>query len=97
MLYAAPFGSSRLAGRPELGGAALDGVAVRALKVAAAAREGCPCRGRAISHAHVNSVGRYDLTAKPPQDGRLRPLRQAPVEASGEIPTPPLGVTGDKH
>jgi 5-enolpyruvylshikimate-3-phosphate synthase len=41
VLYAAPFGSSRLAGRPELGGAALDGVAVRALKVAAAAREGC--------------------------------------------------------
>jgi hypothetical protein len=31
------------------------------------------------------------------QDGRLRPLRHAPVEASGEIPTPPLGVNGDKH
>ncbi len=50
-----------------------------------------------VSHAHVNSVGRYDLTAKPPQDGRLRPLRQAHVEAAGEIPTPPLGVNGDKH
>lgn len=50
-----------------------------------------------VSHGHVNSVGRYDLTAKPPQNGHLRPLRQAPDETSRELPTPPLGVNGDKH
>jgi hypothetical protein len=45
-----------------------------------------------VTHAHVNSLGRYDLNPQPPAAGRLRPLRQA-IDAAGDaVPSPPLGV-----
>ena len=49
-----------------------------------------------VAHAHVNSLGRYDLNRQPPAAGQLRPLRL--VEDIDRVgPTPPLGVSGDKH
>ena len=50
-----------------------------------------------LAHAHVNSLGRYELNRKPPPVGALRPLRHA--EDDDQLPglTPPLGVNGDKH
>jgi TnpA family transposase len=48
-----------------------------------------------VHHAHINPVGRYDLTRQPPPAGQLRPLR--PIPEAHRAPTPPLGVNGDKH
>ena len=49
-----------------------------------------------VAHAHVNSLGRYELNRQPPPAGQLRPLRA--VEDIDRVgPTPPLGVSGDKH
>ena len=50
-----------------------------------------------VTHAHVNSLGRYDLNRQPPPRGQLRPLRPADHDADRAVPTPPLGVSGDKH
>jgi hypothetical protein len=44
-----------------------------------------------VAHAHVNSLGRYDLDRQPPAAGRLRPLRQAIHAAGAAVPSPPLG------
>ncbi len=49
-----------------------------------------------VTHAHVNSLGRYDLDRQPPPTGQLRPLRRVD-EDDRATPTPPLGVSGDKH
>ena len=49
-----------------------------------------------VTHAHVNSLGRYDLDRPPPPVGQLRPLRRVD-EDDRATPTPPLGVSGDKH
>lgn len=49
-----------------------------------------------VAHAHVNSLGRYELNRQPPPAGQLRPLRMVD-DADRAIPTPPLGVNGDKH
>ncbi len=49
-----------------------------------------------VTHGHVNSLGRYDLNRQPPPAGQLRPLRVVDDVDRG-IPTPPLGVNGDKH
>jgi len=49
-----------------------------------------------VTHAHVNTLGRYELHRQPPPAGQLRPLRQSD-ENDGVIPAPPLGVSGDKH
>ena len=49
-----------------------------------------------VTHAHVNTLGRYELHRQPPPAGQLRPLRQSD-ENDGAIPAPPLGVSGDKH
>ena len=45
-----------------------------------------------VAHAHVNSLGRYDLNRQPPLYGQLRPLRQAVDASDPAVPTPPLGV-----
>ena len=50
-----------------------------------------------VTHAHVNSLGRYDLHRQPPPAGHLRPLRQVAAASEGSALTPPLGVSGDKH
>jgi TnpA family transposase len=49
-----------------------------------------------VTHAHVNSLGRYELGRQPPAAGQLRPLRQRDSDDRA-VPTPPLGVSGDKH
>ncbi|MDQ6778112.1 MAG: Tn3 family transposase [Actinomycetota bacterium] len=49
-----------------------------------------------VTHAHVNSLGRYDLDRQPPPPGELRPLRLVD-EDDRATPTPPLGMSGDKH
>jgi hypothetical protein len=49
-----------------------------------------------IDHAHVNSLGRYDLHRQPPE-GRLRPLRRVVNDDDPDVLTSPLGVSGDKH
>jgi hypothetical protein len=49
-----------------------------------------------VTHAHVNSCGRSELDHQPPPEGQLRPLRQGGSD-DGAVPTPPLGVSGDKH
>jgi len=49
-----------------------------------------------VTHAHVNSLGRYELNRQPPAAGQLRPLRLA-GEIDRAVPTSPLGVSGDKH
>ncbi|MGI8412347.1 MAG: hypothetical protein ACR2QA_07600 [Solirubrobacteraceae bacterium] len=49
-----------------------------------------------VAHAHVNSLGRYELNRQPPPTGQLRPLRIID-QADRDIRTPPLGVNGDKH
>jgi TnpA family transposase len=49
-----------------------------------------------VAHAHVDSLGRYELNRQPPPAGQLRPLRLLDdIDRAG--PTPPLGVSGDKH
>jgi hypothetical protein len=50
-----------------------------------------------VTHAHVNSLGRYDLNRQPPPAGHLRPLRRVDDDADRPVLTPPLGVSGDKH
>ena len=40
---------------------------------------------------------RYDLNRQPPPAGQLRPLRRADENTDRGVPTPPLGVSGDKH
>jgi TnpA family transposase len=70
---------------------------LRTTKPALVADEGAISRLAPIAHAHVNSLGRYDLARQPPPDGRLRPLRHHREDATTAIPTPPLGVSGDKH
>jgi uncharacterized protein DUF4158 len=50
-----------------------------------------------VTHAHVNSLGRYDLNRQPPPVGHLRPLRHVEQDNGRGVPTPPLGVSGDKH
>ena len=49
-----------------------------------------------VTHAHINSLGRYELHRQPPPAGQLRPLRQRDSDDRA-VPTPPLGVSGDKH
>lgn len=49
-----------------------------------------------VAHAHVNSLGRYELHRQPPPAGRLRPLRETSDDRPA-TPTPPQGVSGDKH
>ena len=49
-----------------------------------------------IARAHVNSLGRYELNRQPPPAGQLRPLRLV-EDIDQPRPTPPLGVSGDKH
>jgi len=49
-----------------------------------------------VTHAHVNTLGRYDLNRRPPISG-LRPLRRVDPDLERGVPTPPLGVSGDKH
>ncbi len=49
-----------------------------------------------VTHAHVNSLGRYELNREPPPVGQLRPLRMVD-DADRGVPTPSLGVSGDKH
>jgi len=49
-----------------------------------------------VTHAHVNSLGRYELDRQPPAPGQVRPLRLA-GEIDRAVPTPLLGVSGDKH
>ena len=49
-----------------------------------------------VTHAHVNTLGRYDLSRQPPISG-LRPLRRVDQDLERGVPTPPLGVSGDKH
>jgi hypothetical protein len=50
-----------------------------------------------VTHAHVNSLGRYDLHRQPPPAGHLRPLRRVAYDGDRAVLTPPLGVSGDKH
>jgi hypothetical protein len=50
-----------------------------------------------VTHAHVNSLGRYDLHRQPPPGGHLRPLRRADEDSERAVLTRPLGVSGDKH
>jgi TnpA family transposase len=49
-----------------------------------------------IAHAHVNTLGRYDVNRQPPPPGQLRPLRENHDAGPAGL-TPPLGVSGDKH
>jgi Tn3 transposase DDE domain len=49
-----------------------------------------------VTHAHVNSLGRYELSRQPPPAGQLRPLRQPDADDQA-IPTPPLGVSGGRR
>ena len=49
-----------------------------------------------VAHAHVNSLGRYELHRKPPPAGELRPLRTTNNDRPA-TPTPPQGISGDKH
>jgi len=49
-----------------------------------------------VAHAHVNSLGRYELHRQPPPVDKLRPLRDLRDERPA-TPTPPQGVSGDKH
>jgi len=46
--------------------------------------------------AHINSLGRYELNRQPPPAGQLRPLRQSNADDQ-VVPSPPLGVSDDKH
>jgi len=50
-----------------------------------------------VTHAHVNSLGRYDLHRQPPPARHLRPLRRLADASNRAVLTPPLGVSGDKH
>jgi len=49
-----------------------------------------------VTRAHINFLGRYELNRQPPASGQLRPLRHA-GELDRAVPTPPFGVSGDKH
>jgi TnpA family transposase len=70
---------------------------LHASKPVAVADETAVARVAPVTHAHVNSLGRYDLHRQPPPAGHLRPLRQVAVASEGSALTPPLGVSGDKH
>jgi hypothetical protein len=61
------------------------------------ADESAVARVAPVAHAHVNSLGRYDLHRQPPSAGHLRPLRRADEDSEPALPSPPLGVSGDKH
>jgi hypothetical protein len=50
-----------------------------------------------VTHAHVNSLGRYELNRQPPPSDQLRPLRRADEDTEPAAPTAPQGVSGDKH
>lgn len=70
---------------------------LHATKPNVVADETAVARVAPVTHAHVNSLGRYDLHRQPPPAGHLRPLRQVAAASEGSAPTPPLGVSGDKH
>lgn len=70
---------------------------LHATKPDVVADETAVARVAPVTHAHVNSLGRYDLHRQPPPAGRLRPLRQLAAASKGSALTPPLGVSGDKH
>ena len=61
------------------------------------ADEDALARPAPVSHAHINPLGRYDPSRQPPPPDRLRPLRSSQDEAGQTVPSPPLGVSGDKH
>jgi Tn3 transposase DDE domain len=51
-----------------------------------------------VSHAHINPLGRYRFdNPDTPPGGQLRPLRDPDNDDEPGVPTPPLGVNGDKH
>jgi hypothetical protein len=51
-----------------------------------------------IGHAHINPLGRYRFdNAQGPPSGRLRPLHDPDADGQHSRPTPPIGVSGDKH
>ncbi len=70
---------------------------LRSTKPDVIADETAIARVAPITHAHVNSLGRYDLHRQPPPAGHLRPLRRADEDSDRLVLTPPLGVSGDKH
>jgi Tn3 transposase DDE domain len=61
------------------------------------ANEDALARIAPVTHAHVNSLGRYELNRQLPPRGQPRPLRPADHDTDRSIPTPPLGISGDKH
>jgi TnpA family transposase len=70
---------------------------LHATKPDVVAEETALARVAPVTHAHVNSLGRYDLNSQPPHAGHLRPLRRIDEDSGRDVPTPPLGVSGDKH
>jgi hypothetical protein len=70
---------------------------LHATKPEVVADETALARVAPVTHAHVNSLGRYDLHRQPPPAGHLRPLRRIEEDNREGVPTPPLGVSGDKH
>lgn len=51
-----------------------------------------------VGHAHINPLGRYRFdNPDTPPGGELRPLRDPDNHDEPSVPTPPLGVSGDKH
>ena len=70
---------------------------LHATKPDVVADETAVARVAPVTHAHVNSLGRYDLHRQPPAAGHLRPLRRVDDARSRAVLTPPLGVSGDKH
>ena len=70
---------------------------LHAIKPDVVADETAIARVAPVTHAHVNSLGHYDLHRQPPPAGRLRPLRQGVDSNDRAVLTPPLGVSGDKH
>jgi Tn3 transposase DDE domain len=70
---------------------------LHATKPDVVADETAVARVAPVTHAHVNSLGRYDLHREPPPPGHLRPLRRGLGSGDRAVLTPPLGVSGDKH
>jgi hypothetical protein len=75
----------------------MDGAGVEGVCVFASTNQTAVARVAPVAHAHVNSLGRYDLHRQPPPTGHLRPLRRADEHSEGVLPSPPLGVSGDKY